>query len=181
MENNLWKVEYNMSDDLLQQAIDLDKLVFNKSNIGNFDRCKEWLSINDQIYTMITFSDRLVGYINFMPITDDCHSQFISGKISDDEITKKDVLTFQEKTPTHCLFVSIVVHPDFHNTTATTRLWNAFKSKLKNLRKSGFKIKSIIMDCISKEGEKLALKTHKSNYVKDSKNGKIYSIDFDTL
>lgn len=179
MEKNLWKIKSQMTDDILLQAIELDKLVFDNSNVGDFDKCKEWLSANNNIYTILTFNDRLIGYINFMPITDDCYCKFISGEIKDLDITKKDILTFNETTPTNCLFASIAVHPDFQNSTATTRLWNAFKSKLISIQNSGFKIKSIIMDCVTKMGEKLATKTHKSKYIKDSKNGKIYSIDFD--
>ena len=35
-----------VDDNILKEMIALDNLVFKDKDIGNFDRCKEWLSAN---------------------------------------------------------------------------------------------------------------------------------------
>lgn len=67
---NKFKIMNKVNDDLIKKMIELDKLVFKGDDIGAFDKCKEWVGINPDIYTVLMADNKVIGYINFMPITD---------------------------------------------------------------------------------------------------------------
>ena len=60
---------------LIKDMIELDKLVFNGDDIGAFNKCKEWVEINPDIYTVLMADNKVIGYINFMPITDKAYNK----------------------------------------------------------------------------------------------------------
>ena len=39
---NKFKITYDTTDKLLQEALDIDRESYSKHNIGSYDKCKEW-------------------------------------------------------------------------------------------------------------------------------------------
>ena len=109
MENN-YKVVYKVNDELLKQMLELDASVYKEEDSGVLEICKEWLSINDEIYTMLLHCNKVIGYINFMPITDECYYGFTKGTKKDYEIDRKDILPFSKIKDNKCLLTSVVIH-----------------------------------------------------------------------
>lgn len=169
-----WNIKYVMTEELLKQAIDLDKSVFEDNDIGDFNKCKEWLNINKEIYTILLFNNKVVGYINFMPITRDCYCKIKKGELKDYQINISDILPFEKDKEYNCLMTSIVIHKEFRNGIAVQRLWNGFKDKLLAFKKRNIKISLIIMDCVTDIGEKCAINYLNAKYVCNSNGGKIY-------
>ena len=93
-----------VDDNILKEMIALDNLVFKDKDIGNFDRCKEWLSANPDIYTVLLCNGKVIGYINFMPITDECYERFRQGKEKDYQLKKTEMTKFNSSKPLKCLF-----------------------------------------------------------------------------
>lgn len=160
-----------VNDNLIEEMIKLDKLVFNGEDIGAFDKCKEWVRNNSNIYTVLMQDDKVIGYINFMPITDKAYTQIKLGKLKDCDLKSNQVVKFKRNQPLKCLFTSIVIHPKYQTGLALTRLWKGFIDKVKSLNMA---ISSIIMDCVSDMGEKCAIKYLNAKFITNSKNGKIY-------
>ena len=159
----------------------LDNLVYKNNDIGVFDTCKDWLTANKDIYTILTLNNKVIGYINFMAITDDCYNQFKLGKFKDYNLKNNHILPFKTNTPLKCLFTSIVIHPNYQNGTAILRLWNGFKEKIKALISSGMIIDTVIMDCVTDIGKKCAINYLNAKYICDSDNGKIFEGNLDFI
>lgn len=166
-----FKIETRVNDALIKEMIEIDKSVFKGNNIGAFDRCKEWVKSNPDIYTMLMQDDFLVGYINFMPITDKAYHAIKQGKLNDWQLESKHIVQFKSNKPLKCLLTSIVIREDFQNTDAIIELWNGLLNKLKS---ANLNISCVIADCISEHGEKLVKQNLNAKYITNSKGGKIY-------
>ena len=167
---NVWEIIYTVNDCQLEELVKLDSSVYNGLDAGQFNKCKEWLSKNNEIYTVLLLNSKPVAYINFMPITNACYNKFKMGKIKDYEITKSDILKFDKTKPNKCLFTSIVVDKKYQNGIVLLKLWQGFKEGIKQ---KNIAVSHIIMDCVSDMGEKCA-KYIKANLVFESENSKIY-------
>lgn len=160
-----------VNDTLIKEMIELDKLVFKGDDIGAFDKCKEWVKRNPDIYTVLMQDDKVIGYINFMPITDESYNKIKEGKLKDYELNNDDIISFSNCKPLKCLFTSIVTHPDHQKGLELARLWKGFINKLKSLNLT---IVSVIMDCVTEMGEKCAKNYLGARFITNSNNGKIY-------
>lgn len=169
-----WEICYDASDELLMQAIELDSEAFSGKDVGMLKKCREWLSVNRDIYTMLLHDGEVVGYINFLPVTDECYDKFKKGKYKDYLLTKEDVLDFQKCEENKCLMMSIVVDNECRDALTLRLLWKGFKDKIEKLRSSGVVFSSVIMDCVTPIGEKCAKKFMNGKYICDSDGGKIY-------
>jgi len=160
-----------VNDTLIKEMIELDKLVFKGEDIGTFDKCKEWVEINPDIYTVLMADNKVIGYINFMPITDIAYQAIKQGKLKDYELSNDDIIAYSSHKPLKCLFTSIVIHPDHQTGLELIRLWKGFLDKLKSLNLT---ITSVIMDCVTEMGEKCAKNYLGAQFISNSNNGKIY-------
>lgn len=161
----------HVNDVIIKEMIELDKLVFKGEDIGAFDKCKEWVKRNPDIYTVLMQDDKVIGYINFMPITDKAYQAIKQGKLKDYELNNDDIISFSNCKPLKCLFTSIVIKPECQDTQAITELWNGFINKLKTMK---FNISSIVIDCVSEMGEKFIKQHLNVKFITNSHNGKIY-------
>ncbi|MBE6124602.1 MAG: hypothetical protein E7184_03655 [Erysipelotrichaceae bacterium] len=165
-----FRIENEVNDSYLHQMINLDKEVFQGIDIGSFSKCKEWLSVNNDIYTMLLCKGKIIGYINFMPIKNEFYQKMKSGQAKDCDIKRKDIEEFNNAS-VKCLFTSIVISKEYQNTLAITYLWSGFIKKMKSLKVN---ISNIIMDCVTELGEKFAIKYLNAKFICNSSTGKIY-------
>ncbi|MBE5735086.1 MAG: hypothetical protein E7361_01395 [Clostridiales bacterium] len=172
--SNKYEIRYDVTEDYINQMIELDKQSYSGDNIGERSRIQSWLNSNKDIYTMLLCDGKVVGYINFMPITKECFDRYYSGKISDCEITGEDVCPFIVDKDNYCLFTSIVVSKSHRFTRSAMLLWQGFCNKINKLQNNGIHISRVIMDCVTDIGEKCAIKYLNAQYVTKSPNGKIY-------
>ena len=173
-----FSIETRVNDTLIKEMIELDKLVFKGDDIGDEDKCKEWVGINPDIYTVLMQDDKVIGYINFMPITDITYNKVKQGKLKDYELSIDDIVAYSSHKPLKCLFTSIVIHPRFQTGPALTRLWKGFINKLKSLN---LIIVSVIMDCVTEMGEKCAKNYLGARVITNSNNGRIYEGNIEEL
>lgn len=156
---------------LIKQMIELDKLVFKDEDVGSINKCREWIKHNPDIYTLLMHDSKVIGYINFMPITHTTYQAIKQGKLKDYQLNANQILKFTKDVPLKCLFTSIVIHPAHQTGLALTRLWKGFLDKLKSLELT---ISSVIMDCVTEIGEKCAKNYLGARFITTSHNGKIY-------
>ena len=98
--------------------------------------------------------DELIGYINFMPVTDGAYKKFREGKLTEQNLTAKDVKILKPNKEYHCLFLSVVIDKKYQNTEAFTMLISNFYKNTKNyLQTHNIIIKSILADCVNKKME----------------------------
>lgn len=160
-----------VTDNIIKEMIELDKLVFNGDDIGAFDKCKEWVNRNPDIYTVLMWDNKVIGYINFMPITDIAYQAIRQGELKDYQLQGSDLVKFSIGVPLKCLFTSIVIHPNHQTGLELATLWKGFVNKLKSLNLT---ISSVVMDCVTAMGEKCAKNYLGAQFITNSQNGKIY-------
>lgn len=143
---------YDVTDDILAQMIRLDESVYHLGDIGNFDLCKNWLSKNNEIYTVLMQDDKVVGYLNFMPLVKSSYDQYRAGRLRDYQITSFDIESYADNTEYYGLICSIVLDSSLRKSTATLRLFKGFLDKLNQLKSRGITFKSVLCECVTDDG-----------------------------
>lgn len=169
-----YTIAYTATDDDLKQMLVLDGEAFQGKDAGEFRRCKTWLSVNPDIYTILKLDGKVIGYINFVPLKEEVYEVFYQGHYKDFELTEKDLLPFEKGKDHKCLFMSIVIDRKYRDGESVILLSNAFKDRLQAWQEEGINIKLILADCVSIDGIKYIQNNFGSKFVCNSHNGKIY-------
>ncbi len=166
-----FRIINQVNESLLKEMIKLDELVYNKEDVGDLEKCKSWININPNIYTVLLYDDEIIGYINFMPITNKAYKRIKQGKLKDYELTTEDIVEYSEGKTLKYLLTSIVIKPEYQDTQAIIELWTGFLNKIKEFN---LIVSNLIVDCVSEHGEKFIKQNLKVKYITNSNNGKIY-------
>jgi hypothetical protein len=97
-----------------------------------------WIGINPDIYTFLFDRqfERVCGYINAMPIDEDCFDKIKAGQIRDNEITSDDIVPFLRDQTVKLYLMSVAIDPSLRRASQgllqepLERLVNGFVSKL---------------------------------------------------
>ena len=169
-----FEIVYCPTKNDIKEMIQLDCEAYNELDCGILDKCLKWKEKCPEIYTAIKYDRKIIGYINFVPITKECYSKIKSGNLKDYELIDGDLLNFKEGL-NYCLFMSIVIDEKFRNTEVIIMLMNAFFKKINFMKQKNIIINNVICDCVSKDGEKLVKENFNAKFICNSKNGtKIY-------
>jgi hypothetical protein len=73
----------------------------------------KWVSVNPDIYTYIFdhLTDRVIGYINAMPLKEPVFRKVISGDLNDNDITADDVVPYDSGEKIYLYIMSIAIEP----------------------------------------------------------------------
>jgi hypothetical protein len=170
---NKYRIKNKISIDDLKEMICLDQKVYSYEDAGVFDKCKMWYEKNSDIYTVIKHNNKIIGYINFMPLRQDFYESYKHGEVSDVDISEKNICKYEAKKEYNCLLTSIVIDSDYRGGEVVKILWQVFLSKLKKMEEKQIKIKKVLADCVSQDGEKF-VKRLGLEFIVEGKNGKIY-------
>lgn len=169
-----FRIKTFVSIEDVKAMCELDKKNYKTNNQVDFETCKSWYDKNPKIYTAITHNNKLIGYINFMPITEDCYNRFKSGELLEQGIMPDDILVMEPNNSYNCLFSSVVVDKKYQNTEAFTYLISSFyRNMLKLIKDNNIKINTIIADCVNKRIEEFVLSSGFKKVLKN-KNYNIY-------
>ena len=91
-----------------------------------------WSNFNDDIYTFLVDRslDRTVGYINAMPVSEECFDAILAGSKADNEITQDDVVSYEPNSTMSLYLMSIAVAPSLQK--RTTGLHSEELERLRN-------------------------------------------------
>lgn len=172
------KLKTFLNETELQQAIELDRQAYsNKDLVGSLEKCKQWLQVCPDMYIALYENKKMVGYINFVPLTAKCFDKFKNGKMCDNQINARDILPFR-KGENFCLLMSIVIRKEYQNTKAIILLTQALLDRIDNFAKKGIYIPQFLAECVSVDGKKFITRTFDCKKVSNSKNGEIYLCSF---
>lgn len=149
----------NVTKEDIMSALELDMKYYAVPDEDQFsvEKCMNWYKINNQIYTMIkdVEKNKIVGYINATPVTNECYEDIRNGKYTDVNIDDDDVEDYVVPAKYNLYFASIVVDFEAHSFTVLKKLCDAFFDKLINLLNNDFIIARVVADAISKYGKKM--------------------------
>lgn len=170
-----YTIAYTATDDDIKSMLALDHSAYHGKDAGEFHRCKEWLSVNKDIYTILKLDGKVIGYINFVPLKEEVYTAFCQGHYKDFELKAQDILPFEAGKEHKCLFMSIVIDKKYRDGEALFLLLTSLRKRIRQWHKEGAYITHIITDCVSKEGVKLASRILGADFIQNSKGGKIYA------
>ena len=121
----------------IKQAVDLDLLVYDDEFHVSPEQCFRWFDVNPDIYVMIRSNEinKIVGYVNISPVTDDCYEKIKNGHFIDTGITEDMILSYDMPYPYSVYFSSVVIHPNYQNSELFMILFNAIVDKFIYLSK----------------------------------------------
>lgn len=103
-------------DEAFEATGSIDNLCF--SDFENFKeipdgRADEWIEIEPDIYTFLfdRRTDVACGYVNAMPVTDECFDLIMQGTKDDPDIKGVDVLKFLPNQDLKMYLMSVAIHP----------------------------------------------------------------------
>lgn len=153
-------IEQHVTEQLVQQAVLLDQQVYSDRYRGIPDHCINWFKKNPECYIMLMDSSpinqRLVGYINALPLEDEYIHSIEGGSIIDTELPIQSIRVYDSPGLYKIYVSSIVICNEFLDGEAISLLCTAFQTKLFELYKRGITISEIITDVVSVHGHKLA-------------------------
>lgn len=154
--NMNYEIKHKLEKDYLRQMLKLDINNYNKDDQGLYDTCMSWYLKNNDIYTiLLDEKKKVIGYINFVPLTPDSYELFRKGKIYDMELTQNNILPYSSNSKVSCLLMSIVIQTEYRDTEVVKILTKALYEKLDNISKEkNVKIERILADCVSADGVK---------------------------
>ena len=140
----------------IEQAVELDQLVYMSDYRVDSSLCKEWVKANHDIYVMAKdkVSNKIIAYVNVAPVTDECYDRMRNGDFIDAEITPDMILSYDMPFPYSVYFTSIVIHPDYQNSEVFMELFNAVVDKFIYLGHHEVYIRRMIADAVTTNGEK---------------------------
>lgn len=140
----------------IEQAIELDYLVYDDIYHVGEEQCLEWFNVNPDIYVMArdNKSNKIIAYVNISSITNECYERLRNGDFIDTGITSDMLLGYDMPYPYSVYFSSIVIHPNYQNTSVFFELFNAVVKKFLYLREHEVFIKRMMADAVTKNGEK---------------------------
>ena len=166
-----FEIVYNPNENDIKQMVELDADSYEESlDRGVLEKCLEWKKICPNLYTAIKFDKKIIGYINFIAITEECYNKTKSGNFKDYELSVGDLLPFKEGK-NYCLFMSIVIEEKFRDSQVVVKLLNAFFEKINKMKQNGVVLNNILCDCVSKDGENFVKRSFNANFVCNTKNG----------
>src|SRR6185436_14976817 len=130
-------------EDVLSQCRAIDSEVY--KNLPGYTeqalkpgQSKGWLEINRDIYTFLLArpEDTAVGYVNAMPITEECFQDIVYHKKADNEVVPRDVVDYSPGSTPALYLMSMAVDPGYKKTSRgldsepVERLTNGIVAKL---------------------------------------------------
>ncbi len=168
MKNIKFKFTADQND--IINTVELDKLCFEEDEQATVEIYTKWNNKNNDLFTLLYDGDFLVGYINFLPLTDECVDLIRAGKKKDSDITEDDIVNYEDYGNYTCLFVSLVVHPDFQNTSAMIRLLTAWRQHMEELMEDkNIIIDSVLVDCVNKKIKELVTRLNFKAIIKNNR------------
>lgn len=140
----------------IDQALELDSLVYEDIYHVSEEQCLDWFKVNPDIYVMArdNKTNKIIAYVNISPVTNECYERLRNGDFIDTGITADMLLGYDMPYPYSVYFSSIVIHPDYQNTRVFFELFNAVVKKFLYLGGHEVFIKRMIADAVTKNGEK---------------------------
>lgn len=149
-----------ISEQDIEQAIELDKVGYGnvENYIGIRETCIEWANTNPFIYFMVKDleSQKIVGYINAMPVSDELYEKLGKDEIDDINISPHEILSYNLPGYLNLYFASIVVTPKTNDGQEILRLlFSAIQNFFIKLSENNIIIKKMLAKEVSGKGKRL--------------------------
>ncbi len=162
-------------DSFLPQVYEIDKIIYKKEGLcGEYPNLVARYNACKDSFVLVYDDAKLIGYINFFPVTDDLHQNMTNqneNRFWDDDINDTHIKAWSQKN--NIFIISVVVLKEYQNTDAIIHLSNTFLDFLRDKSSKGFKISSVSGFAVSTSGVRL-LKRCRCKLLKGVENNKYH-------
>lgn len=161
------------SCDHLRQAIELDQLYYDKSDLVPYETCSGWKLRNPDIYSGVISnrSGELLGYINLMPVEKSTLNMLLVPGYHESNLPSDKIAIYLPQHQYHTYLASVVKIKSKEtaelNSSGLTLMQKLFFDKLSNLNSKSFRVSSVWARTITLDGTKYA-KNIGMKLIKDS-------------
>ena len=140
-------------------AVQLDYQTYDDMYFVNIDQCYDWFDINPDIYVMAFNDDKLIGYINFSPVSRETYDLIASGNNIDTFINKDSIVPYVDEKNYYFYFSSIVVKKEYQHQGVAKAMLLELKELITSLAKErDIYFAKGVADAISEGGEHILSK-----------------------
>lgn len=155
------QIEVVFSDELsysdFNDMFEIDKKVMRGDLIADVETTYGWFKYNK--YTHIGVRDinskKIVGYFSILPVTEDTYNKIVSGNFEDKNFTSDNIEQYIFPDFYRVYIAGVGIDPEYQNTGAFIKLYNALIDLFISLAKDGdIYISEILAEASTKQGEK---------------------------
>ncbi len=139
-------------DKYIDEIIYLDNQFFEQEYMWTDEYQRKVYERNKDSFIAVTYDDELIGYLNYLNITDDKYNRIKKSNRIIDEYELEDIIPFTKNN--NITINSVVIDKNYQNSDVIKYITNGFLKKLKELENRGYHIKSLDGTAISKDGQK---------------------------
>lgn len=148
-------------DDLSYQDFvtmyEIDQLVLRDDLIAPPNITYAWYQYNNYTHIAVrsTVTNKIVGYFTILPVTDQLYEDIQSGYFKDNDLTTENLRKYDVPDFYKLYIACVCIHPDYQNTSAFHKLYNALLKMMINLAvEREIYITNIITEASTLQGEK---------------------------
>lgn len=164
--------------DMIDQTIEIDNLIYPEKYRGMKDVCYAWFEKNPHIYTLIQDkqTERVVGYINAIPLEKEYYQRLEKGATIDLEIPANEIRRYDLPDFYFLYFASIGIHPSYQSTSTFRALYDAFIETLIKFTHQDIFISEIMADAVTEEGVRLCKYAGMKKVIDSNHKSTIYKV-----
>ena len=144
-----------ITKDLIRQINILDKNFFEDEYLWEYEYQLSLFEKNKNSFVMVVKGEELVGYINYLVISEEKYMQMIKSETTVDRFAVEEVLPFSKQKGNYITINSVVISKDFQDGEVIRLLATNFKKVITSIDEAGCKIKGMNSFAVSEHGEKL--------------------------
>lgn len=151
----VWSDELTYNDFVTMYEI--DKLVLREDLIAPPQITYAWYQYNNYTHIAIrsTVTNKIVGYFTVLPVTDQLYLEIQSGYFKDNDLTTDNLRKYDVPDFYKLYIACVCIHPDYQNTTAFNKLYNALLKMMMELAvEREIYVTNIITEASTLQGEK---------------------------
>ncbi len=139
-------------DDYIDQIVMLDNQFYDEEYMWDNEYQEAIYEKNKDSFIACICGNKLIGYLNYLTITDDVYNKIKTSDVIIDKFKLDDIIPFTNNV--NIFIDSVVVDLNYQDTEVIKYLTDGLLSKLKSID-SKYNIKSLSGTAISEDGKKL--------------------------
>lgn len=143
----------------LIDAIKIDQQYYSNELSGVLDTCVNWYNANNDIYTFVVDGEeKVVGYINMMPVELEIYEKIKNGHFLDNDIPSSSVIDPFMPGTYYLYFCSVAIDQSMKPAKRQIfkMLYESFFKKLDSWAEDGICIQAMISDAVTADGKSIA-------------------------
>jgi len=167
-----YKVYVNdkINESMIREIQHLDNKFFKEEYLWDEEYQLDLFNINKNSMIMVKYENKLIGYLNYLVITEDKYREIINSDYIVDDFKLDEVTKFYKSKKNYITLNSVVIDKKFQDGYTVKLLTKHFKKMISKMNDNNYKIKGIVAVAVSKDGRKF-LNNLKFKMVKELNDG----------